>query len=336
MPPSATAICAIPPRVSSALHPHPRAPVVAELQRVGDQVLQQLLELRAVAHAPRAGRRSRSPRPPPPARAASERSTSAVTDAELDPLVRVLAAARARVGQQRLDQPAHPARAVDRVLDELVRVRVEPAVVAAAQQLEVARDHPQRLAQVVRGDVGELLRARRSSAPARRRRRAPRSRRRTRRRRCAGPRARARRRAWRPTASASSRPGGAARAARRPAERRSPPSSAAAGPPRPAGRRPAPTKNHSGSLPVGASTRAGSMPRMRRALGLAATSRPVSSTISTPSSSDSTSERNASRLRSDARQVDEQHGAQRADERRVDRAPTATATRRGRSRRSRP
>jgi hypothetical protein len=42
---------------------------------------------------------------------------------------------------------------------------------------------------------------------------------------------------------------------------------------------------------------------MRRALGLAATSRPASSTITTPSSSDSTSERNASRLRSDARHV---------------------------------
>ena len=45
-------------------HPHPRAPVVAELQRVRDQVLQQLLELRAVAHHRRQRRRSRPPRPP--------------------------------------------------------------------------------------------------------------------------------------------------------------------------------------------------------------------------------------------------------------------------------
>ena len=47
------------------------------------------------------------------------------------------------------------------------------------------------------------------------------------------------------------------------------------------------------------------MPRIRVALGFAATSRPSPSTISTPSSSDSTSERNASRLRSDARHVDQ-------------------------------
>ena len=45
------------------------------------------------------------------------------------------------------------------------------------------------------------------------------------------------------------------------------------------------------------------MPRIRAALGLAATSRPPRSTISTPSSSDSTSERNASRSRADARHV---------------------------------
>src|SRR5215217_6531909 len=42
------------------------------------------------------------------------------------------------------------------VVDEGVGVRVELAVVAAAQQLQVARDHPQRLREVVRGDVGEL------------------------------------------------------------------------------------------------------------------------------------------------------------------------------------
>ncbi len=48
------------------------------------------------------------------------------------------------------------------------------------------------------------------------------------------------------------------------------------------------------------------MPRIRVALGFAATSRPSPSTISTPSSSDSTSERNASRLRSDARHVTRQ------------------------------
>ena len=39
----------------------------------------------------------------------------------------------------------------------VVGVPVELAVVAAAQELEVGGDHPQRLGEVVRGDVGELL-----------------------------------------------------------------------------------------------------------------------------------------------------------------------------------
>ena len=47
--------------------------------------------------------------------------------------------------------------AVDGEADELVGVVVELALVAARQQLRVARHHAQRLLQVVRGDVGELL-----------------------------------------------------------------------------------------------------------------------------------------------------------------------------------
>ena len=63
----------------------------------------------------------------------------------------------ARVGEQVVDQALHAVHAVDREPDELVRVRVELAAVAARQQLHVARHHPQRLREVVRGDVGELL-----------------------------------------------------------------------------------------------------------------------------------------------------------------------------------
>jgi hypothetical protein len=42
-------------------------------------------------------------------------------------------------------------------VDEVVRVAVELAAVAAREELDVAPDHPQRLLQVVGGDVGELL-----------------------------------------------------------------------------------------------------------------------------------------------------------------------------------
>ena len=48
-------------------------------------------------------------------------------------------------------------RAVDGEADELVGVVVELAPVAAGEELGVARHHAQRLLQVVRGDVGELL-----------------------------------------------------------------------------------------------------------------------------------------------------------------------------------
>ncbi len=63
------------------------------------------------------------------------------------------------------------------------------------------------------------------------------------------------------------------------------------------------TTDHSSSSIRFASTSAGSTPRMRDALGLAATNFPCRSIITTPSSSDSTSVRNASRSRADARHV---------------------------------
>ena len=51
----------------------------------------------------------------------------------------------------------HPRDAVDDVVEELVGVGVELVLVLALDQLHVAGDHPQRLLQVVRGDVGELF-----------------------------------------------------------------------------------------------------------------------------------------------------------------------------------
>ena len=65
--------------------------------------------------------------------------------------------ADARELEQVVDQLLHPLGAVDRELDVAVGALVELARVAALEHLREARDLAQRLLQVVRGDVGELL-----------------------------------------------------------------------------------------------------------------------------------------------------------------------------------
>ena len=62
----------------------------------------------------------------------------------------------ARIGQQVLDQPLHAVGPVHGEGDELVGVGVQLSLVAPGEQLRVAGHHPQRLLQIVRGDVGEL------------------------------------------------------------------------------------------------------------------------------------------------------------------------------------
>jgi hypothetical protein len=46
-----------------------------------------------------------------------------------------------RERQQVLDEPLHPQRPVERIADEFICVGVEPALVALAEQLDVAPDH---------------------------------------------------------------------------------------------------------------------------------------------------------------------------------------------------
>ena len=70
---------------------------------------------------------------------------------------RLAPGADARVGEQIVDQALHALGAVDGEADELVGVLVQLALVAPRQQLHVAGHHAQRLLQVVRGHVGELL-----------------------------------------------------------------------------------------------------------------------------------------------------------------------------------
>ena len=76
---------------------------------------------------------------------------------EVHRLHRVALATHAREGEQVVDQHLHPLGAVAGELDVLVGALVELAGVAALQQLAEARHLAQRLLQVVRGDVGELL-----------------------------------------------------------------------------------------------------------------------------------------------------------------------------------
>ena len=68
-----------------------------------------------------------------------------------------LASARAGVGQQVVDQPLHPRGPVGGEGDVLVGLGVQLSLAAVLQQAHEPGHHPQRLLQVVRGHVGELL-----------------------------------------------------------------------------------------------------------------------------------------------------------------------------------
>src|SRR6185503_2444023 len=127
-----------------------------ELERVADQVLQQLPELHLVAH--HRGQRIVRDRGAGLLDAGAQvEQRAAQRHLERHRLELRTLGAYARVGEQVLDQLLHARRAVDDVGHELVRVLVELALVAAPEELGVARHHAQRLLQVVRGDIGELL-----------------------------------------------------------------------------------------------------------------------------------------------------------------------------------
>src|SRR3990172_2597332 len=59
--------------------------------------------------------------------------------------------------EQAADERLHALRALDRVVDVLLRLRVHLPGVALLEELHVARDHPERFLQVVRCNVRELL-----------------------------------------------------------------------------------------------------------------------------------------------------------------------------------
>ena len=136
---------------------HARRLVAAELDRVGDQVLQDEPEQRPLAvdlgQAPAhldggaASPRSRA------------RASSGVLHelADVDELALALDAADPREGEQVVDQRLHALGAVDGEVDVLLAALVELPRVAALEHLAEARHLAQRLLEVVRGDVGELL-----------------------------------------------------------------------------------------------------------------------------------------------------------------------------------
>src|SRR5574341_1244391 len=140
-------------------HMDPGHGIRAELERVADQVLEELREL------PLVGLQRRH-------RVVSDRGARFLdrgAQVEQRPAQRRFARHRpellalgadARVGEQVLDQLLHARGAVDDVGHELARVALEAALVAPAEELRIARHHAQRLLQVVRGDVGELLQLR--------------------------------------------------------------------------------------------------------------------------------------------------------------------------------
>ena len=63
----------------------------------------------------------------------------------------------ARKGQQVLHQLLHTQGAVDRVVNVLIRIRIELALITFRQQLSIGSYHPQGFLQIVRSHVGKLL-----------------------------------------------------------------------------------------------------------------------------------------------------------------------------------
>jgi hypothetical protein len=127
-----------------------------ELDGVGDEVLEELGELQGVAaHGRQRVHLHRGLGLVEPVLQVGEDVGDDEVAVDLGELL--LGAADAGVGEQAFDQRPHPGAPVDGVADEPVGLGVQPALVAAGEQLDVAGDGPERLGQVVGGDVGELL-----------------------------------------------------------------------------------------------------------------------------------------------------------------------------------
>ena len=137
--------------------PHERWLRAVEAERVGQQVLEQRAQQRFVTedarqlpgHDPRAGLLDRL--------AEGVFGAPASTSRERDRPALAALAADAREREQVVDQRLHALGAVDGEVDVLVGALVELPAVARLERLAEARDLPQRLLEIVRGHIGELL-----------------------------------------------------------------------------------------------------------------------------------------------------------------------------------
>src|SRR3954447_1194958 len=133
-----------------------RRRLAAELERIADQVLEELHEL----HLVDIDARQRIPADRGPGlldRRAQIGDGALERRLEGHGLELLALGADPRVGEQVLDQLLHARRAVDHVVHEFAPVAVELVAVAPREQLRVRGHHAQRLLQVVRGDVCKLL-----------------------------------------------------------------------------------------------------------------------------------------------------------------------------------
>jgi hypothetical protein len=132
-----------------------RQTIAVKLQRISDQVLKHLRQLRFV------GGHRRKFVTHDFGVAFVDRDLEAVEcafhrDLGIDFYRHSALRAAARIGEQILDQLLHALGAVERKFDVFLGLFVARAFVVLGQQLGVGRDHAQRLLQVVRGNIGEL------------------------------------------------------------------------------------------------------------------------------------------------------------------------------------
>jgi hypothetical protein len=139
-------------------HGHVRRPVTGELQRVGDEVLQDVDEQVLVGEHARQRRRVVVQGPARGRQGGVQVAHDALDRLrDVDRLETDLGLRGARVPQQPVDEVAHPPCAVGDLAEERPPVVVEPLAVPALDQVGEAGHRLQRLDQVVRGCQGEAL-----------------------------------------------------------------------------------------------------------------------------------------------------------------------------------